>query len=280
MKSIGQKVYSFLSSSKKIGKYSVDQIRKDSGYQINSNKELVKSIAELSYHNAKYSLFYRGQDEDYLNQVRASSLYPTIFRPKKIMSATISLRYTVLNSCEKKLLESIAARKFAGKGKLQSYEEIRWSILQHYRVCRTPLLDISSSLRVAVTFAIQKTGKGILYVLAFPKTHESITYSVEERLLIIDFSRICPPSALRPFFQNAFLVGDFPKARKKLANYDFGNRVIAKFIINENLKFFDKIDNDMLVPNEDDEFYEICSKITKKVPPAFRGDTEDPSWDG
>lgn len=159
------------------------------------------------------------------------------------------------------------------------YEEIQWSILQHYRVCKTPLLDITSSLKNAISFALQKSNTGYLYVLALPETHGSITYSVAEQMFIINLSKIvCPPIALRPHFQKAYVVGDLPRAKRKLAAYDFGRRIIAKFKIEGEIKNFNKVDNDLLFPDNEDDFYEICNTIMKRLPPDYQGETKGLPW--
>lgn len=116
MKLLGTKVFSFLSSnSNTIDKYSVDQIRKDDGVKVDTNKQLIKLIAEISFHNPQYSLFYRGQDDDYLNKVQASSLYPSMFRPRITLPSLVSGRYYYMKLGGKYLLTVISPLKFAGK---------------------------------------------------------------------------------------------------------------------------------------------------------------------
>src|SRR5205823_8222919 len=86
---------------------------------------------------------------------------------------------------------------------------IQWSILQHYEVVATPLLDITQSLRVACSFAQRASRDPTCYVLVLglPYATNRISINSEEDVVNIRLLSICPPAALRPYFQEGFMAG-------------------------------------------------------------------------
>jgi hypothetical protein len=74
---------------------------------------------------------------------------------------------------------------------------------------------------------------GIVYVVGIPHTSGAISYYVEEQLQTLRLLSICPPSALRPFYQEGYLVGTFPHKTPSIhgSNLDLARRLIAKFRI-------------------------------------------------
>jgi hypothetical protein len=114
---------------------------------------------------------------------------------------------------------------------------VRWSILQHYEVCETPLLDVSQSLRIAASFAsLGVTNLAFLYALAVPNISGTVTSNVEEGVQVVRLSGACPPRAMRPHIQEGFLLGECPDfASENQAEFykpnqlDFGRRIIGKF---------------------------------------------------
>ena len=86
-----------------------------------------------------------------------------------------------------------------------------WAVIQHYELWPTPLLDLTSSLRVAASFALAlptRRTEGYVYLYAIPGVisdlmelagvPDPITYRL---------SAVCPPSAERPHLQEGFLIG-------------------------------------------------------------------------
>jgi hypothetical protein len=59
---------------------------------------------------------------------------------------------------------------------LNKYPEIAWSLLQHYEICDTPLLDLTHSLHVSCSFAFDSNEgeTGIIYVLGMPWQTDAI----------------------------------------------------------------------------------------------------------
>jgi hypothetical protein len=118
---------------------------------------------------------------------------------------------------------------------------IRWSILQHYGVCATPLLDVTQSLRVAASMATHNndTEEAFVFAIAVPNLSGAITASAEAGLQIVRLSSACPPSAVRPHIQEGYLLGEYPdfsdfRQQGEYSYYemDFGRRLIAKFQFN------------------------------------------------
>jgi hypothetical protein len=108
--------------------------------------------------------------------------------------------------------------------------------LQHYEICKTPLLDVTHSLRIAASFASQENnGMGFIFALGVPNLSGAITASAEAGLQIIRLSSVCPPSAVRPHIQEGYLLGEYPEMtgptqKQHYKNYeiDFGRRLVAK----------------------------------------------------
>ena len=187
------------------------EIRKSQPLLVNSFKELVPIVARIANHNADHSLFFRGQSKDYLLANGESSVYPNIFRKqgRSLEKSLLNKRYEKLRLCSELLLEKV--HHLEGLDKLKKFPELQWSILQHYHVCPTPLLDVTHSLRVAASFAsIDSRKNGVILVFALPHPQGTITYYTEEEMLNIRLLSASPYEALRPHFQEGYLVGTFP----------------------------------------------------------------------
>ena len=267
MKSLGNnKLWSHLSLNSD-ERHRNKEIRERRAVKIYTYRSLVPTVARIANHNPGHSLFFRGQDKDYKLESGASSCYPTIFRTgKTVMSITqLRERYAILDQCSEELVRRLTKKKIEGIARLRKFEEIRWSILQHYGVCGTPLLDVTHSLRVAASLALNNA-KQRAYVLiyALPHAQGTITYSTDEEILNVRLLGACPSDALRPHFQEGFLVGTFPsRVKRKHPSLDFGGRLVAKFEIpKKNFwdKDFQEIPADALYP-AGDNMMSICSAI-------------------
>ncbi|MBI1923262.1 FRG domain-containing protein [Candidatus Poribacteria bacterium] len=252
------------------------EVKESESLEVSTYKDLVKYIAYISFKNPRFSLFFRGQNQDYKDKENASSLYSSIFRPdsgKDLKSKTLSKRVEALGVAEEwvqRYLVQDAAFRFEGASKLRKFREVRWALLQHYEVVPTPLLDVTQSLRVACSFALMNASKhGYVYVLGFPHINGSISYSVEEQMLNVKLLSICPPTALRPYFQEGYLVGDFPSSVEKDSQFNFARRLIAKFKLCKSTfwdDYFKEIPKEALFPNEEDEVKKICDEIKERLP--------------
>jgi hypothetical protein len=142
-----------------------------------------------------------------------------------------------LREAEAKLVTRYTDERFLGFDRLRRHRILRWAILQHYEVCRTPLLDVTQSLRIAASFAsIDETSEAFLFVLGVPNLSGAVTASSEASLQIVRLSSACPPEAVRPHLQEGYLSGEYPEivdfeqnAQYSYYEMDFGRRLVAKF---------------------------------------------------
>lgn len=212
----------------------------DKGYLVSTYSKLVRCVARLSFHNRDHVLLFRGQSKLYHTTGDNISIQPSIFRgyPKSDWSDTLYRRYELLNHAEELLVEAWESEGLAEFSRVSRQKILRWAILQHYEVCATPLLDVSQSLRVATSFAsLEKSGDtAIVHVLAVPQLSGGISASAEAGLQIVRLNSICPPSALRPHFQEGYLIGEYPelqtfsqKRKYKLFEVDCARRLLATF---------------------------------------------------
>ena len=273
MKGLDGAVYSHLSDDDGRNLHTNTLIRMSTPRRITSYPKLVRTIARIQYYNPEYSLFFRGQSHDFNLDSGASSMYPSIFRSPNntpLRARDLESRMEKLDRAEVLLLERFRQNNLEGHDKLTEFKELCWAILQHYEVCDTPLLDITSSLQAAASFALRHDpATGILYVLGFPYIHGSISYYVDKAIINIKLLSICPPEAQRPYFQEGFLVGTFPtRITQKHPSLDVASRIIAKFRIGwgtpDTWDFWGKnytpIPEGALFP-EDDQVKRICDQI-------------------
>lgn len=237
--------------------------------KIRSFRELVGAVAEVGYHNAELVLFFRGQERAFKGTLRdgysGDSIYPTIYRsPGRSLSENeVEARFRLLDENAKILCHEWKEARILGHDRITKFPELAWAVLQHYEVCPTPLVDVTSSLRVAASFALSnENGEGILYVFGFPHPNGSITYSSDNELLNIRLLSVCPPEAQRPHFQEGFLVGTFPSRRmRKHTSLDVGVRLIAKFRLIQDTfwdRDFHEIPSTALYPT-DDKIWHLCA---------------------
>jgi len=268
MRVITRKVWSHLSLNDKEQKNTVKEVRESEALEVATYSDLVKHMAYISYKNADYSLFFRAQANDYRTQEGSSTLYPSIYRGLKInasRSRAITERFELLKNAEEKLVREFERQRFLGRAKIDKFREVRWALLQHYEVCKTPVLDVTHSLRVACSFALDSDNEHpYLFVLGFPHVNGSISYSVDEELLNVKLLSICPPKALRPHFQEGFLVGSLPSSEKsKSESLDVARRLIAKFRLNNSTfedSNFTRIPHSSLYPSND-RIERVCERI-------------------
>jgi FRG domain len=246
------------------------EIRQSRPMKVSNFRELVPVVAQIANHNPDYSLFYRGQPKDYKLTSGASSFYPTIFRSpgRALTNRDLTTRFKRLHDCAKHLVRGLESKNVPDIDRLKKFQELRWSILQHYNVCDTPLIDLTHSLRVAAFFALnQARFEAYIYVFALPHPLGTITYSTEDELLNVRLLSASPSTALRPHFQEGYLVGTFPsEPERKHPSLDLGVRLIAKLEIPKN-KFwsdsFHAIPDEALYPDND-----LINMVCKDIEPG------------
>lgn len=238
--------------------------------------ELVSKVARILHYNREYVMYYRGQSKDYLDSYLKTIISPSIFRKKKDgIPRNLKHQFDLLKSKSVELLSLFYGGNitFAGTHLIKKYPEIAWSLLQHYEICDTPLLDLSHSLHVACSFAFDRNSgnTGIVYVLGMPWQTDAIGYNSFEEIVNLRLLNVCPPSAKRPFFQEGYLAGPFPNYKlddpKRSNQFDFNRRLIAKFEIPIEKSFwgdgFDKILPEKLY-QKDDKILNLLKVLKQK----------------
>ncbi|PHQ83050.1 MAG: hypothetical protein COB65_07895 [Thalassobium sp.] len=272
VETIGSKqLYSLLSKSKSAEATSNTKVRKDDGHTVESYVELAQKVAELQFRNRDLVFLFRGQRSDHKNKQRNSSLRPSLLRDRRS-----NLAYEKLLDAERLLMERYT---FTGKERIARHQALRWSILQHYEVCGTPLLDVTQSLRIAASFATDKSSEqAFVYVLGVPHISGAITAHDDAGLEVIRLSSVCPPEAMRPHLQEGFLLSEYPELaslgqKQHYENHelDFGKRIVAKFVFNPNSfwqqsKAFPLVERDAIYPpGASDPLLSLTQKIKSEI---------------
>jgi hypothetical protein len=247
------------------------------GHSVGSYVELLQKIAALSFHNRRFRLLFRGQSSDYKMgpDINTSDLYPSILRG---ISANAKDRNAQLDHAFETLerAESLLAKEICSRDLVES-QIVRWAVLQHYEVCRTPLLDMTGSLQCALSFAIGERNEGWLYVLAFPQLTGGVSVSLESQTQVIDLSQICPPEALRPHFQQGLLGSDYPEIRNRMQTHgkrgmrsnNFAARLLTKFELTNCQAWKDEgfvpTPNKIVFPNAVDTWYDKTQHVKQAL---------------
>ena len=165
-------------------------IGRTNAYPVKTYSELLDMVAKLSYMNKDYILYFRGQDDDYTTQKGSSTFFPSIYR-ERLIGDEIYYRFEILNQASKLLVEDLSKKKLSGISISRKNKYIQWSILQHYEVCQTPLLDFTHSIRVACTFARLKNHRewGYFYVFALPYLTNRISINSEHEIVNVRLLR-------------------------------------------------------------------------------------------
>jgi len=238
------------------------------GVRVNTYRELVEKVAELCYWNKDYLIFFRGQTFDYKNKAGNSTFYPTIYRKDPLTENDRISQFRRLREASNILQQKLMDQNIPGWKEVSRWEVIQWSLLQHYEVTQTPLIDVTQSLRVACSFAQYENeyDEAYIYVFGLPYLNSRITHSSEHELLYVRLLGIAPSIALRPHYQEGYLVGTegITTDYSDKTELDLNNRLIAKFIIPNQKSFwgdgFAIIPKSALYP-ENDRMNEICSGI-------------------
>ena len=236
-----QKIWTFSGDTTRIDSLTCSAIRKQSAHRVRNYMELATRIAELQFRNRDFVLMFRGQSGDFRNRLGYTSLRPSLMRaasPSKVPTdSALQRRFEKLLMAEKALLAEYDRQRLLGRDRLRRQRILRWAILQHYEICRTPLLDVTQSLRIAASFASHGADReAFIFVLGIPNVSGAITASAEAGLQVVRLASVCPPSAVRPHIQEGYLLGEYPECATveqkdlySLAEMDFGRRLIAKF---------------------------------------------------
>jgi hypothetical protein len=256
----------------------IQEVRSWPGYRVTKFEELVRISAQLSAGNRTHMLFYRGQTKDYRDRNGRTNLYPTLYRGRAktpLKRSVLDQRWRRLGSCVEALVANRSSLKLPGK--THRHIESAIALLQHYGLAETPLIDITPSLRVAASFALPtpESKLGYLYVLALPYPHGTISHYVDHDIVLVRLHGICPYEAVRPHYQEGYLVGKFPISDAasvtvaKERNDNAASRLVAKLVLDDSRgSFFSdgfpRVPEETLLPTKD-PFGEALRELITKV---------------
>ena len=133
---------------------------------------------------------------------------------------------------------------------LRDIREIQWTLIKHYDLWPTPLIDLTNSLRVAATFAFdfqkgcpENPLHGFLYVVGMPHPTGSITFDLDQSIMLAHLHSACPPVTKRPRYQEGFLAGHFPAyaaTEDLIGKSNLTRRLIAKFELVDSGNFWNE----------------------------------------
>jgi hypothetical protein len=240
----------------------VNKIRRDKGYPVSTFRQLIDEVAYVTINNRNFEMYYRGQTLDhkdsqskfYKNNIPKTIIYPSICRPERKLNG--SYKYAVKKSqIEARYKELYGLTDFITQGRSFN-PEYYFALFQHYNIIPTPLIDITQSLRSAASFALEKEDTGFVYVFGLPYPNQSISHFTDLAIVLVKLQNICPVKALRPRYQEGYLVGKYPFHSKKTEYDNLARRLVAKFKLdNSNGKFWDKdflpMPKDVLYPVDD-----------------------------
>lgn len=244
METIGEsKLWTFFPGDTESAVSSCTKIRKSEAFPVSDYMDLASRIAELQFLNREHVLLFRGQRRDHRNDKGNTSLKPSLFRSvnrRNPGAGELQARFYSLGEGERMLTEEFQNQRQHGRDRLKRQQVLRWSILQHYEICQTPLLDVTHSLRIAASFASDAAEEeAFVFALGVPNLSGVITASAEAGLQIVRLSSVCPPAAVRPHIQEGYLLGEYPEMKgydqkQHYAHFeiDFGRRLVAKFKFN------------------------------------------------
>lgn len=257
-----------------ISKYtSPETVAKDEAIEVTNYRELRKHIAQLSYANKDCILFYRGQKDDYRNQNSGkSTFYPSMYRGNRLDKDELKYRWEKLHKASEIFIKKLRS-KYPNKTYIVKRKRIvQWSILQHYEVTETPLIDVTQSLKVACSFAVLDNSNEYAYIYAFalPYYTNRISVNSEHYLTNVRLLSVAPPQALRPYYQEGFLIGEdeFSETYTNKDELDLNNRLVAKFKFKNNEDFWGESERALtkedLYP-KDDEIEALCRDVSEEL---------------
>lgn len=213
METIGESVlWSFYNDAPKVNVATNTEIRRGDGHEVASYLDLATKIAELQFKNRDYVLVFRGQRNDHLNRNNNTSLKPTLFRPvvpnRNPGPTRLTRRFEILRNAEEQLIRQYEWAQLDDLERLKRHRILRWAILQHYEVCKTPLLDVTHSLRIAASFAsVNAKEEAFIFVLGVPNLSGAITASAEGGASNCPAFERLPAFGHSPAYSGRLLVG-------------------------------------------------------------------------
>jgi hypothetical protein len=201
-------------------------------------------VAIVTINNKNYEMFYRGQEVDhkdsqgafYQGKTPKTIIYPTICRPERREDGTYKPAIRKKH-VEKRYKDLYKIMEHASKRRIY-HPEYYFALFQHYDIVPTPLIDITQSLRVASTFALRKSKTGYLYVFGLPYPNQSISHYTDLGIVLVKLQNVCSANALRPRYQEGYLVGKYPFRPTKDEGDNLARRLVAKFLLDDSAGSF------------------------------------------
>jgi hypothetical protein len=222
-------------------------------FPVTSYSELHKVVSFLNVMNKKCHLLFRGQSIEVLPT--PSLLRNTWTPPREAGTGPVALDpddghyLEQLDRAGRQVAQILRSDRLLPRwmpfelavGGLERHPErhlAAWAVVQHYGIWPTPLLDLTSSLRVAASFALgledDKGGErqGHLYVFAIPQLLSDFmdleNYPLTE-MHALRLNAVCPPDAVRPHFQDGFLLTWSLKGGRPDKEASVARKLVAKF---------------------------------------------------
>lgn len=188
-------------------------VRKGAPIPVDSYVALVKQVASLAYLNKDSLLFYRGQDKDYRNKA-STSVYPSIYRKDVLTAREIRDRFETLEACSRKLAEKFAERQMEGKSDVRRKAQVAWDSAALRRVRNTAFGPHPVPARgLPLPSWTTRKSAASWPCLGCPTSPIAITFNSEHDLVIVRLLSICPPLAVRPYFQDGYQAGTMDVTR-------------------------------------------------------------------
>lgn len=276
----GEKYYAVWGKYGTPRKRDVEAIRKSSPKPVANFFELYYFVAKIIYSNSDKALMFRGQCDD-VTVEGATTIKPRIYRPegKKQLEVTdIEARFNKLKCAARKLTGELKGLRKLGVDSIGKKSEVRWSILQHYGICDTPLLDVTTSLHVAVSFACAEqeanSDRKAAYVYVLDVSTGPQHVKPDGGFAVLDLSKKCPPIARRPALQSGYMIGGTEPSGWSPSNsqrppFDFASRLVTKFKLCPGTFLDDSIYQPLsgkaLYPPEDKNFSERLENVRQQL---------------
>lgn len=229
-----------------------DDVRTLKGFKVSTFRELIAITGTVSLRNRKYDCYFRGQSKDYIDSNNRTIIYPGICRP---VLPEVSIQTVTIEERWNNLLRFV--KYIAGIQSRERSIEYYFALIQHYELMPTPLIDITQSLRVACSFALNDSDDGYIYMIGLPYAHGSISHFIDQNMVLAKLQHVCPANAERPRYQEGYLVGRLPFTAKKAAGDNLAKRIIAKFSISAaDGKFWD----DQFIPLSREILFPLTDK--------------------
>jgi FRG domain len=220
-------------------------------HPVHSFRELFRVVAFLNVMNKTTTLLFRGQTRDL--EPRPTLLRDNWTVPGSRTRVDLSLDRVYYWDQLGPLCDHVSEVLSGKLPRHAPFDQYRsqhgrrlriapWAVIQHYELWPTPLVDLTSSLRVAASFALgvpRGHREGYVYVydvsgivtdlmeLTRQFGHHQVPEPITYRL-----SAVCPPSMDRPHLQEGFLMGNSQFGREDLTDTDnwyLADRLVAKF---------------------------------------------------